>query len=275
MPAMVPGPDSGTAVRDVHCPRCGYNLRGLTVPRCPECGLAFEFAELESGFLRQNIPTGLDRCDPWQPHQVLLRSLAALVGGAVRVRRRLRTIDLNGPLTPAWLMLAGGTLWLWLLTTGLAAVGVAVHTGVSPAAAIKAAAWLWAPAMLAAHYAAAVGALAVLELPGPMRVARPTVRQKLRLIAYLAPALAAQGCVPLAVTLALVPDFALGVRWVWPLVTLLRGLAAARGELRPGGVRRRELAVSLLGVGLGTGAALFLTAWLLPETLEPPAWAYF
>jgi uncharacterized protein (DUF983 family) len=24
--------------RDVKCPRCGYNLRGLAVPRCPECG---------------------------------------------------------------------------------------------------------------------------------------------------------------------------------------------------------------------------------------------
>ena len=26
------------ADRDVPCPRCGYNLRGLTAGRCPECG---------------------------------------------------------------------------------------------------------------------------------------------------------------------------------------------------------------------------------------------
>ena len=26
------------ADRDVPCPLCGYNLRGLTMPRCPECG---------------------------------------------------------------------------------------------------------------------------------------------------------------------------------------------------------------------------------------------
>ncbi|MFI4860535.1 MAG: hypothetical protein ACIAXF_07645 [Phycisphaerales bacterium JB063] len=26
------------AEREVACPRCGYNLRGLTQPRCPECG---------------------------------------------------------------------------------------------------------------------------------------------------------------------------------------------------------------------------------------------
>ncbi|MEM9415874.1 MAG: hypothetical protein AAGA29_10415 [Planctomycetota bacterium] len=26
------------AQREVGCPRCGYNLRGLTQPNCPECG---------------------------------------------------------------------------------------------------------------------------------------------------------------------------------------------------------------------------------------------
>jgi len=28
------------------CPACGYNLTGLTEPRCPECGRAFDVAEL-------------------------------------------------------------------------------------------------------------------------------------------------------------------------------------------------------------------------------------
>jgi predicted amidophosphoribosyltransferase len=31
------------AERDVLCPRCGYNLRGLDKPYCPECGLAIRF----------------------------------------------------------------------------------------------------------------------------------------------------------------------------------------------------------------------------------------
>ncbi len=31
---------------EVPCPRCEYNLRGLTVPRCPECGLTFEWNEV-------------------------------------------------------------------------------------------------------------------------------------------------------------------------------------------------------------------------------------
>ena len=28
------------------CPTCGYDLNGLTTPRCPECGLAFQWADL-------------------------------------------------------------------------------------------------------------------------------------------------------------------------------------------------------------------------------------
>jgi hypothetical protein len=35
--------------RDVHCPLCDYNLRGLTEPRCPECGHAFDWQELLTG----------------------------------------------------------------------------------------------------------------------------------------------------------------------------------------------------------------------------------
>jgi len=31
---------------DLHCPLCEYNLRGLTEPRCPECGHAFDWNEL-------------------------------------------------------------------------------------------------------------------------------------------------------------------------------------------------------------------------------------
>ena len=31
---------------DLHCPVCDYSLRALPEPRCPECGYAFEWAEL-------------------------------------------------------------------------------------------------------------------------------------------------------------------------------------------------------------------------------------
>lgn len=50
-------PDWGRIGFEVCCARCGYNLRGLAQPRCPECGLEFEWelalrqAESESDFL--------------------------------------------------------------------------------------------------------------------------------------------------------------------------------------------------------------------------------
>ena len=39
-------PDWAALRVDLTCPLCGYSLRGLTEPRCPECGFAFSWAEL-------------------------------------------------------------------------------------------------------------------------------------------------------------------------------------------------------------------------------------
>lgn len=39
-----PGPE-GLAL-DLACPKCAYNLRGLTKPRCPECGFHFEWSDV-------------------------------------------------------------------------------------------------------------------------------------------------------------------------------------------------------------------------------------
>lgn len=36
-------PDWETITREVKCPLCGYNLRGLSEPRCPECGCQFQW----------------------------------------------------------------------------------------------------------------------------------------------------------------------------------------------------------------------------------------
>src|SRR5262249_8711076 len=42
------------ADRDAPCPRCGYNLRGLTQARCPECG---EELRLQVGTVRPILGT--------------------------------------------------------------------------------------------------------------------------------------------------------------------------------------------------------------------------
>ena len=39
---------------DVHCSRCGYNLRTLTTPRCTECGFQFNWQELIRGLFNRN-----------------------------------------------------------------------------------------------------------------------------------------------------------------------------------------------------------------------------
>ena len=34
--------DWSTITENIECPLCLYNLRGLTEPRCPECGYQFQ-----------------------------------------------------------------------------------------------------------------------------------------------------------------------------------------------------------------------------------------
>ena len=40
------GDPTDRATAELACPLCGYSLRGLTEPRCPECGFAFTWGEL-------------------------------------------------------------------------------------------------------------------------------------------------------------------------------------------------------------------------------------
>jgi hypothetical protein len=44
--AQTAGPDWETIEHTVECPLCRYNLRGLSEPRCPECGFTFEWREI-------------------------------------------------------------------------------------------------------------------------------------------------------------------------------------------------------------------------------------
>ena len=41
-------PEHAAYSADLYCPDCGYNLRGLTSDRCPECGLVLDFIESDT-----------------------------------------------------------------------------------------------------------------------------------------------------------------------------------------------------------------------------------
>ena len=59
---------------DLPCPKCGYNLRGLTVPRCPECGFRFEWSDVP----RLRTPPGPPVFAPPDPRmETLVRCLVA------------------------------------------------------------------------------------------------------------------------------------------------------------------------------------------------------
>ncbi len=52
-----------------HCPRCGYDLRGVPVARaritCPECGLSVQARELPSPGKRDGDPVDVDSIAGW------------------------------------------------------------------------------------------------------------------------------------------------------------------------------------------------------------------
>jgi hypothetical protein len=262
--------------RDLICPRCRYNLRGLTLPRCPECGLTFDDEQWRSGVLREHIPTWLDQCDPWQPHQVLVRSVYEVVHGALRPRWLLTKLDLNGPLLPAGLMLVFGTLWVYVLFTALVTVATILHTDASPYAALKSAALWWSPRVLA--NSVLVGVLTALWVVSPTNadMLKLTRRAAARLVAHWLPVAMAFVALPLGVALAVVPGLATAEGSVWPPLAL--GLITARVL----GVRKRANIRAIPAVAIVGLMCLFLVSrlqsgsgWALPHTLDPPWWVYF
>jgi hypothetical protein len=110
---------------DVFCPRCGYNLRTLSTPRCTECGLDFDWRVLldrsawRSAFLFEHH---------WRTHPV--RSFVKTVALSFRPRRFWRRVSLQeqvvrGPLyfllliAPVVLLVAlHGGAWVLSVLTG-------------------------------------------------------------------------------------------------------------------------------------------------------------
>jgi hypothetical protein len=268
--------------RDLFCPRCRYNLRGLPTPRCPECGLTFTPAEWQAGVLREHIPTSLDCCDPWQPHQVLLRSLYELVHGALRPGWLVAKLDLNGSLRSAGLMIVFGVLWLYILVTALVAVAVYLHTGASPFASLISAAVCWAPQVLVVALVPGAATHAIASLPPVLHINRLSARQHLRLAAYWVPAAAVYVALPLAALLA-TPDLVLGQSGSWPGL-MLTPLGIRLGIIVVHRLRRAPPLTSggvhwvfapVLALAGGGALSDWLAGRLLPTVLDPPLWVYF
>ena len=266
--AMAPDAD-----RTLFCPRCKYNLRGLTTPRCPECGLTFPDEQWQSGLLREHIPTWLDRCDPWQPHQVLIRSLYELFRCGLRPGWVLTRLDLHGPLWSAGLMLVFGTLWLYFICTLLIAGASVLHTNGSPYAALRFAAFTWTPRVLALILPVS-GLTAVCATFVPAVCwGRTRGRPMLRLVGYWVPTACAPVLLLVPVLVALPPITPALFGTLVPVCGLPGLIAVLRSFGKGGRVpRSRGLAVALwcYATWIVLFAVAKLASQVVPGTLEPP-----
>src|SRR5687768_8144850 len=90
----VAAPNARAPDHDVACPLCGYNLRGLADPRCPECGYAFTWEDLLDP-ARQKHPYLFEH----HPRRNIVSFVRTLIGG-LRPRRFWRTLNPAMPSRP-------------------------------------------------------------------------------------------------------------------------------------------------------------------------------
>lgn len=153
-PSQQANPDWSTINWDVHCPLCEYNLRGLNVPRCPECGYRFAWKEVldpnrrEHPYLFEHHP----RRNLW--------SFRKTVWGAMRPKRFWTSLHPVMPSHP------GRMLAYWLATFFCFAV---VATVILCQAGIFDVAW-----NLFEGRGARMGRMPVWGFGGPVRVTVPT-----------------------------------------------------------------------------------------------------
>lgn len=263
--------------RDLACPHCRYNLRGLITPRCPECGLEFDQKDARDGFIRQHIATRLDRTDLWQPHRVLLETLRQLLGAIARPGRLVRTLDLNGSAAPAIVMLIVGIGWIYLLTGSVAAAAINLKIGASPFASAKCGFLVWAPALLLTYLPLSLAATLFTCQSWIIGVAGPTTRQGLRLTGYLLPVMIFWTSVPVLLGLLLAPEFFSDMGGELGVATVVIPL----GQIVWPAIRARRTSNSAIGASLrellliaALGLTYHFASLSLPSSLEPPIWIF-
>ena len=119
-PGGAPAPPQWDAITDsVACPLCGYNLRGLVEPRCPECGYAFEW---------QALLDPARRLHPYlfehHPERNVRSFVRTMVGGLLP-RRFWRSLQPAQPSHVRRLLL------YWLVAASLVFVASLTHAGLS------------------------------------------------------------------------------------------------------------------------------------------------
>ena len=135
-----PPDDAAAAVLELNCPLCRYSLRGLTDPRCPECGFAFTWAELVDA-RRDRHPWLFEHARrPWSPPRRALR-LTAWRAGA-RPWRFWRAVSPTNPVRLRRLVLYWAITNLPLVLLATVAVAADLASSARDNAAVRA---MWTP----------------------------------------------------------------------------------------------------------------------------------
>lgn len=265
-----------TAARS--CPRCSYDLRGQTTPRCPECGLAFPDAMWATGVLRDEQPTRIDRCDVSQPHQIILLSLVDLLSAARHPRRLLATAATDTPAVARILTLLFGLAWVYLITALVLAFAALLHNelAISPATAIRCGVGRLAPRVLLSATSAAVCVYPLIAWPPVVRIARPTLSQHARLLAAWIPAATLWATLFWSLALLVFPDMSLGLPYICPIIV---GVPAwrtwvGRGRFIPMHADLPHRIVAVWAVVLWLAGTTALATKLMPHTFDPRVWPY-
>ena len=119
--AIESAPDWDAIGTDVVCPLCAYNLRGLTEPRCPECGYRFEWRELLEP--QTQLQEYLFESRPERNVWSFFRTITA----------DLRPARFWNSLSPTQRPSAKRLVLYWVIAAVPAVVMVVVHTALAPA----------------------------------------------------------------------------------------------------------------------------------------------